>query len=198
MLKVIKKVPYLVYMILAKPERFFKKIVVDGSLEESIIKAFIYGLCGGVALLVLDLIFGGGVAFSSVFMKLIVYPVVAVGILFAFAGLMMMFSEIAGGSRDWELAVKGVSSIFFMYPVILVLDSFAFNCTSLILISILVDGYVLFLLYNIAYHCMDGKKWIVLGIIAAALVVMVMVYASDYSFSWLAAKNYDAALACIS
>jgi hypothetical protein len=185
-------------MILAKPERFFKKIVVDGSLEESIIKAFIYGLCGGVALLVLDLIFGGGVAFSSVFMKLIVYPVVAVGILFAFAGLMMMFSEIAGGSRDWELAVKGVSSIFFMYPVILVLDSFAFNCTSLILISILVDGYVLFLLYNIAYHCMDGKKWIVLGIIAAALVVMVMVYASDYSFSWLAAKNYDAALACIS
>jgi len=197
MLKVLKKVPYLVWMILAKPERYFKKIVVDGSLEESMIKAFIYGLIGGVALLAINLVFGASATFWGVFAKLAVYPVVAVGVLFAFAGLMMMFSEIAGGSRDWELAVKGVSSIFFMYPVILVLDSLAFNCSSLWLISAIVDGYILFLLYNIAHHCMGGKKWRVAAVISMLCLVLCIMYASDYSAVWLSIKNHAAAEVCI-
>ena len=197
MLRVLKKIPYLVYMILARPERFFKKIVVDGSLEESMIKAFLYGLIGGIAILAINLTFGARLTLFGAFAELVIYPMAAVGVLFVFAGLMMMFSEIAGGSRDWELAVKSVSSIFFMYPVVLILDSLAFNCASLWIISIIVDGYVLFLLYNIAYHCMGGKKWAVLGIIAAMAAVLLVVYASDARLNWLGFKNYAAAARCL-
>jgi hypothetical protein len=197
MLKVIKKIPNRVRMILTRPERFFKKIVLDGSLEESMIKAFLFGLAGGAAVLVLNLIGGAAVNFSAVFVKLVAYPVVAVGVLFVFAGLMMLFSEVTGGHREWEIAVKGTSSIFFMYPVILVLDALAFNCASLWVINILVDGYILFLLYNIAYHCMGGKKWAVLTCIGVAAAFLIMIYVSDYNTTWLRLKNNAAAETCV-
>ncbi|MDR3208401.1 MAG: hypothetical protein LBT45_00970 [Rickettsiales bacterium] len=197
MLKVLKKIPHRVWMILTRPERFFKKIVVDGSLEESMIKCFLFGLLGGVAVLAINLISGATVTFGGVFVKVVAYPLIAVGVLFVFAGLMMMFAEITGGNRDWELAVKGTSSIFFMYPVILILDALAFNCTSLWAINLLVDGYVLFLLYNIAKHCMKGKKWAVLSVIALAAIFLIMIYNSEYKIRWLAMKNPAAAVACL-
>lgn len=198
MMKVMKKIPRRVWMILTRPERFFKKIVLDGSLEESMIKAFLFGLLGGGAVLVLNLIGGASVGFMDVFVKLFAYPVIAVGVLFVFAGLMMLFSEVTGGNREWEIAVKGISSIFFMYPAILVLDALAFNCASLWVVNILVDGYVLFLLYNIAYHCMGGKKWAVLTCIGVAAAFLIMMYASSYNVTWLRLKNNAAADSCIS
>jgi hypothetical protein len=197
MLGVLKKIPHRVWMILTRPEKFFRKIVVDGSLEESMVKAFLFGLIGGAAVLTVNLASGATVTFAGAFVKLAAYPMIAVGVLFVFAGLMMMFAEVTGGNRDWELAVKGTSSIFFMYPAVLILDALAFNCASLWAINLLVDGYVLFLLYNIAYHCMKGKKWAVLSVIALAAVFLVMIYGSDYRISWLALKNTAAALSCL-
>jgi hypothetical protein len=197
MLKVLKKIPRRVWMILTKPERFFKKIVVDGSLEESMIKCFLFGLLGGIAVLGINLASGATVTIAGVFVKLAAYPLIAVGILFVFAGLMMMFAEITGGNRDWELAVKGTSSIFFMYPVILIVDALAFNCASLWVANVAVDGYVLFLLYNIAYHCMKGKKWAVLSVIGLAAAFLILLYNSEYKIGWLALKNPSAAMACI-
>jgi len=197
MLEVLKKIPQRVYMVLTRPEHFFKKIVVDGSMEESMVRAFIYGLIGGLALIGINLIGGGGVTFGGVFVKLAVFPLLAVVVLFVFAGLMMLTSEITGGSRDWELAVKGVSSIFFIYPVVLILNSLAWGCTSLWFIGLLVDGYVLFLLYNVAYHCMGGKKRLVLSVIMILAALLLMAYISEYSIVWLALKNPSAAIACL-
>ena len=197
-LKVLEKLPYRVYMVLTRPERFFKKIVVDGSLEESMVKAFLFGLFGGAALLVISLIGGGAVGFWDVLIKLALYPPIAVGVLFVFAGLMMLFSEVAGGTRDWEIAVKGVSSLFFMYPAILVIDALAFSCWSLWLINILVDGYLLFLIYNVARHCMNAKKKKVLLFILGAAAALIMLYGSNYRFMWLSLKNPTAVMSCIS
>jgi len=195
--KVLEKLPYRIYMILTRPERFFKKIVVDGSLEESMVKAFLFGLFGGAALLVIGLIGAGTVGFWDVVIKLALYPPIAVGVLFVFAGLMMLFSEVAGGTRDWEIAVKGVSSLFFMYPAILVLDALAFSCWSLWIINMVVDGYLLFLIYNVARHCMNAKKKRVLVVIAGAAAALIMLYGSNYRFMWLSLKNPTAAMACI-
>ncbi|MDR2770264.1 MAG: hypothetical protein LBB08_02325 [Rickettsiales bacterium] len=195
MLKILCSIPRRAWLVLTRPERFFKKIVVDGSFEDAVIKAFLYGMLGGFAIFVISLIGGGAIHFGGFFVKIFVYPIVAVGVLFAFAGLMMLLSEITGGNRDWELAVKGVSSIFFMYPVILIVDSLAWSCASLWLISIFVDGYVLFLLYNIAYHCMGGKKLAVLVAIGGIAVLLCSIYGSGYGALWLAAKNHS--VACI-
>lgn len=183
--------------ILIRPRRFFSKIVADGNLEESMLKAFMYGLLGGIAVLILQLIGGATITFSAVFSKLIVVPVLAVALLFMLAGMMMMVSEITGGERDWEIAVKGLASVFFIYPVILILNALAWNCTTLWIVSILVDAYVLFLLYNIGVYCMKGNKVKVIMVISAFAIFAITIYATDYRLGWFMLKNTGAALKCL-
>ncbi len=111
--------------LIIKPKRYFTKIVADGNMDEAMFKAFIYGLLGGLLVLGLRLIGGATVTFGAVFTAIIIVPVLAVALLFILGGLMMMVSEITGGERDWEIAIKGLASIFFIYPAILVLNALA-------------------------------------------------------------------------
>ena len=105
------------------PRSFFKKIVADGDLEESMLRAFIYGLIGGGLVLFFRLISGATITIGSVFSALVIVPVLAVALLFVMGGLLMLIAEITGGERDWEIAIKGLASVFFMYPVILILTN---------------------------------------------------------------------------
>lgn len=183
--------------IIVNPRRFFTKIVADGNIDESMLKAFMYGLLGGALVLALRLIGGATITFSAVFTAVVIVPVLAVAMLFLMGGLMMLVSEITGGERDWEIAIKGLASIFFIYPVILVLNSLAFNCTSLWIISIAVDAYVLFLFYNISLYCMRGRRVNVIMVIAIFALFMATVYATPYRMGWFMLKNTSAALACL-
>lgn len=183
--------------LLINPKRYFTKIVADGNMEESMLKAFLYGLLGGVLVLLLRLIGGATITISSVFTAIIIVPVLAVALLFVMGGLLMLVSEITGGERDWEIAIKGLASIFFIYPVILVLNALAFNCTSMWIISLLVDIYVLFLFYNISLYCMRGKKSNIIIVIAILALFLATVYATDYRIGWFMLKNTTATLACL-
>jgi len=183
--------------IIINPKRFFTKIVADGNMEESMLKAFMYGLIGGVLVLCLRLMGGATITIGSVFSAIIIVPVLAVAMLFVMGGLMMLVSEITGGERDWEIAIKGLASVFFIYPAILVLNALAFNCTSMWIISIAVDAYVLFLFYNIALYCMRGKKGNVIAVIAIFTLFMITVYVTDYRIGWFMLKNTGATLACL-
>lgn len=183
--------------IVINPRRYFTKIVADGNMEESMLKAFIYGLLGGILVLVMHLIGGATITIGAVFTAIVIVPVLAVALLFIMGGLMMMVSEITGGERDWEIAIKGLASIFFIYPAILVLDACAFNCTSMWIISLVVDAYVLFLFYNIALYCMRGKKSNVIIVIGILALFMATVYATDYRIGWFMLKNAGATLACL-
>lgn len=183
--------------IIINPRRFFSKIVADGDIEESMLKAFIYGLVGGLLVLGLRLIGGATITISSVFTAIIIVPVVAVALLFVGGGLMMLVSEITGGERDWEIAIKGLASIFFIYPIILAINALAFNCTSMWIISIIGDLYVLFLFYNIALYCMRGRKGAVITVVGIFALFLLTVYLSDYHIGWLLMKNTSAALSCL-
>lgn len=183
--------------LLINPKRYFTKIVADGNMEEAMLKAFIYGLIGGCLVLLLRLIGGATITIGSVFTALIIVPVLAVALLFVFGGLMMLVSEITGGERDWEIAIKGLASVFFIYPVVLVLNALAFNCTSMWIISLIVDAYVLFLFYNIALYCMRGKRSNVIIVIAILALFLITVYATDYRIGWFMLKNTGATLACL-
>ncbi len=186
-----------IIQIIIRPRHFFSKIVADGNLDESMLKAFLYGLLGGGLVLALRLIGGATITFGAVFSELIVVPVMAVAILFISGGLLMMISEITGGERDWEIAIKGLASIFFIYPVILVLNALAWNCTSLWIVSIIVDSYILFILYNIAVYCIKSKRTNVLIIIGVLGLFLVTIYATDYRTGWLMLKNTGSALSCL-
>ena len=183
--------------LIVNPKRYFTKIVADVNMEEAMLKAFLYGLLGGCLVLLIRLLGGATITIGAMFTAIIIVPVLAVALLFVFGGLMMLVSEITGGERDWEIAIKGLASVFFIYPVILVLNALAFNCTSIWVISMLVDMYVLFLFYNISLYCMRGKRGNVLLIIGVLALFMVTVYATDYRIGWFMLKNTSATLACL-
>ncbi|MBR2286559.1 MAG: hypothetical protein IJ866_03845 [Alphaproteobacteria bacterium] len=186
-----------IWDIITRPKRYFSKIVADGNLDESMFKAFIYGLLGGCLVLGIRLLGGATITIGSVFTAIIIMPVLAVALLFVGGGLLMLVSEITGGERDWEIAIKGLASTMFVYPVILVLNALAFNCTSLWIISILCDAYVLFLFYNIGAYCMRGKKSNVMMVVAMLALFMLTVYVTNYRIGWFMLKNASAALACL-
>lgn len=183
--------------IVVRPRHFFTKIVADGNMEESMLKAFIYGLIGGLLVLGLRLMGGATITIGAVFTALVIIPVLAVALLFVMGGLLMLVSEITGGERDWEIAIKGLASVFFVYPIILVLNALAFNCTSMWVISILVDAYILFLFYNISLYCMRGRRGYVITVVAILTLFMITVYATDYRIGWFMLKNTSATLSCL-
>ena len=183
--------------IVVNPKRYFTKIVADGNLDESMFKAFIYGLIGGCLVLGIRLLGGATITIGAVFTAIVIMPVLAVALLFVGGGLLMLVSEITGGERDWEIAIKGLASIMFVYPVILVLNALAFNCTTLWIISLLCDAYLLFLFYNIGAYCMHGKKSNVIMVVAMLALFMITVYVTNYRIGWFMLKNASAALACL-
>ncbi len=183
--------------IIVNPKRYFTKIVADGNLEESMLKAFLYGLLGGILVLAIRLMGGATITLGAIFTAIMIVPVLAVTLLFVMGGLLMLVSEITGGERDWEIAIKGLASVFFIYPVILVLNALAFNCVSIWVISLLVDMYILFLFYNISLYCMRGKRNSVLMVIGILALFMLTVYATDYRIGWFMLKNTGATLACL-
>ena len=183
--------------VIVNPKRYFTKIVADGNMEESMLKAFLYGLLGGCLVLLIRLIGGATITLGSIFTAIIIVPVLAVTLLFVMGGLMMLVSEITGGERDWEIAIKGLASIFFIYPIILVLNAFAFNCTSIWIISLMVDAYILFLFYNISLYCMRGKRGNVIMVIGILALFLLTVYTTDYRIGWFMLKNTSATLACL-
>jgi hypothetical protein len=180
-----------------RPKYFFTRIVADGKMEDAILKALLWGLVGGLTVLIIGLVRGESFTIFSLFKSLIMYPILAEFVLFMTAGLMMMVSEITGGDRDWEIAVKGIASIFFVYPFALVLNALAFDCMSLLVSSVIIDLYMLFLLYNIAVYCMHGKKVSVLFVLAVAAVLLACIYMSDYKKIWFIVKNIDVTLSCL-
>ena len=183
--------------IIIYPRRFFSKIVADGDIEESMLKAFIYGLLGGLVVLGMRLAGGATITINSVFIAVVIVPVIAVALLFIGGGLLMLVSEITGGERDWEIAIKGLASIFFIYPVILALNALAFNCLSMWIISIVGDLYVLFLFYNIALYCMRGRRAAVMVVVGIFAIFMITVYITNYHIGWFLLKNTSAGLSCL-
>ncbi len=182
-----------------RPKYFFSRIVADGKMEDAMLKAFLWGFVGGILILIINLFRDGLAAFTvfSFFKSIIIYPVLAVMLLFITAGLMMLVSEITGGERDWEIAVKGIASIFFVYPLALLLNVLAFDCQSIWAVSLLTDIYMAFLLYNIAVYCMHGKRISVLFVVMVCFVLLACLYVSDYKTVWFMVKNIDANSICV-
>ena len=197
MTKKIRKAIKHIRNVIVNPTRFFTKIVADGNMEESMLKAFLYGLLGGCLVLLIRLMGGATITLGAIFTAIVIVPVLAVALLFVMGGLMMLVSEVTGGERDWEIAIKGLASIFFIYPVILVLNALAFNCVSIWVVSLLVDVYILFLFYNISLYCMRGKKANVILVIGILALFILTVYATDYRIGWFMLKNTGATLACL-
>ena len=67
--------------VIVNPKRYFTKIVADGNMEESMLKAFLYGLLGGCLVLAIRLIGGATITVGAIFTAIIIVPVLAVTLL---------------------------------------------------------------------------------------------------------------------
>lgn len=185
------------YNLLFKPQQFFNSLIVDGSLDAPIIKALVYGLIGGALTFVLQMVHGTPATIGTLFSQFVTTPLIALITLFALAGVMMLIAEVTHGERDFETAAKGIASIFFLYPAMLILYELAFNCTSIWLISIILDLYVLYLIYAIGTYCLKGNKLSMKFVSAIFGLLMIMVYSTDYRIAWFLMKNATATLSCL-
>ena len=180
-----------------RPKYFFSKIIADGKMEDAILRAFLWGLVGGILVLIINSLRADAFSILALFKSVVIYPILAIVLLFVCAGLMMMVSEITNGDRDWEIAVKGIASIFFVYPLALLLNALAFDCKSIWLVSAATDFYILFLLYNIAVYCMHGKKVSVIFVLMVGVALLACIYYTpDYRAIWFMVKNIPATLSC--
>jgi len=185
------------FNIIVKPKCFFSKIVADGKMEDAIIRAFLWGLIGGILNFVL-LLFVTGEVFSLwlLIKTIVITPILAVFLLFVLSGLMMLFAELSNGERDWEIVVKSVASLFFVYPLMLICNTLAFSCASLWAVTIIMDLYVLFLFYNIAVYCLHAKKVQVLFVLSVIAILLMCLYMSNYRHFWFIIKNIHASIDC--
>ena len=55
-----------------RPKYFFSKIVADGKMEDAMLRAFLWGLIGGVLVLIMQLVRGNPFTFLSLFKAIIV------------------------------------------------------------------------------------------------------------------------------
>ena len=69
-----------IHDVIVNPKRYFTKIVADGNMEESMLKAFLYGLLGGVLVLFIRLLGGASITLGSIFTAIIIVPVLAVAL----------------------------------------------------------------------------------------------------------------------
>lgn len=176
-------------LLLRSPKSYFESIKEDGNFQESVMKAFVYGFVGGVLKVVFSL---SSITFIDALGALIATPLVAVILSFCLAGFLLMFSYLCKGKMSFEIAYKAVASKMFLYPVALVVYAFSFNYYLLWLASLILDLYVIYLVYNAVLFCLKGAKSVSkrMFLIFVSVIVYSYVFTSFVNF-WIISKNRE-------
>ncbi len=121
-------------------------------------------------------------------------PIYAILITFALAGVMLFFSHLAKGEMNFETSMKAVASCIFMYPLSYVAYQIAFSYWILFFFSLVIDLYIVFLIYTATTYCLKGDKGIskiIFGIFAAFIV---MLHFSKSGAVYITTKNTSVAV----
>jgi hypothetical protein len=165
---------------LLKPKEYFAGMPVTGGLTEPLIKALLYGAAAGILYFIWGLLnlgtvglFGGAVGFLALIWT-IIGSVVG---LFIGAVIVLVLSAIAKGSTDFETCVRVSASIMVLLPVIAFLSIISGLSLKLsLIISLLVNLYGLFLLYNALIGSLKAnqKTSQIVVIVLAAIMALFM------------------------
>ncbi|MDR1008708.1 MAG: hypothetical protein LBL52_00455 [Rickettsiales bacterium] len=172
--------------ILFNPVKFFGGITSDGRYSDTIFKVMMYGLmAAGIKILFnLSSITLVGAAYAAVG-----FALSAVMLTFALGGILMLFGYLAKGEMDFERALKSVAACMFMYPIAYVAYQLAFTYWMLFFFSILIDLYIVFLIYAATQYSLKGETSLanlIFGIFAALVIV---VHLTDSAGIYMMYKN---------
>lgn len=175
----------LIDMIL-NPVKCFTSIKEDGNFHDAVTKILIYGVLAGI----IQCVFGlGHISLISSLYSLIAAPIYALLIAFAIAGVLFLFSYMCKGEMKFETSLKAVANCMFIYPLSTALYQFALTYWMLFAFSLMVDLYIVFLIYVAITSCLKASKnvaHIVFGVFAAFVIIL---HFSSQSLFYLARKN---------
>lgn len=172
--------------IILNPVKYFAGIRADGKYEDTIVKVLIYGLIAAGIKILFSL---GSISFLDAAASMLLMSVYGVVITFGLGGVMMFFSYLTKGEMQFETAVKAVASCIFMYPLAYAAYHLAMAYWMLLFFSLMIDLYIVFLIYTATTHCLKGEPGIsriIFGIFAAFVVVL---HFSSAGVFYVANKN---------
>lgn len=173
------------YMLL-HPVKYFTSIKSDGNYENAIVKVLMYGLITAGIKIVFNI---ANITLIGAISAIILMPIYALLITFGLAGVMLFFSYLAKGDMNFETSMKAVASCIFMYPVSFVAYHLAFSYWILFIFSLILDLYIVFLIYTATTSCLKGEpalSKVIFGIFAAFIVV---IHFSSTGTLYISSKN---------
>lgn len=173
------------YMLL-HPVKYFTSIKADGNYEDAIVKVLMYGLLTAGIKILFNL---ASITLLGTISALILMPIYAILITFALAGVMLFFSYLAKGEMNFETSMKAVASCIFMYPLCYVAYHIAFSYWILFCFSLILDLYILFLIYTATTYCLKGEQGISKVIFGIFAIFIVVLHFSASGAVYIATKN---------
>ena len=171
---------------LLHPVKYFSSIKSDSNYEDQIVKVLMYGLATGGIKILLSL---GQLSIFNIIASLLFMPALAVIITFALSGIMLMFSYLTKGDMDFEMGVKSVASCIFMYPVAYTIYHLSGFYFILWLSSLLIDLYIMFLIYTATTHCLNADKTTAKAVFGIFAIMILVVHVSNDKYAYLTLKN---------
>ncbi len=174
-----------VYMIL-HPVKYFTSIETDGNYENAIVKVLMYGLVTAGIKILFNI---ANITLLGTISALILMPIYAMLITFALAGVMLFFSYLAKGEMNFETALKAVASCIFMYPLSYIAYHIAFSYWILFFFSLMIDLYIVFLIYTATTYCLKGEQGISNVIFSIFALFITIIHFSSSGEMYIANKN---------
>jgi hypothetical protein len=170
--------------VLVNPKSYFSTMRTTGGIPEPLIKAVIYGAISGIFSFLWSVlhigaasspIFGGAVG-----IMLFIWGIIGAVIgLFIGGVIVLILSAICKGSTDFEANVRVTAAIMVIMPISAFLAlAGSFSIYLGLVITLVVDVYALWLLYNALVEALKAKPettkilmYVMIGIIVLFLLV---------------------------
>ena len=173
------------------PVKYFTSIKADGNYENAIVKVLMYGLITAGIKILFNI---ASITLVGAISAIILMPIYALLITFALSGVMLFFSYLAKGEMNFETSLKSVASCIFMYPVAFVAYQIAFNYWILFFFSLVIDLYIVFLLYTATTYCLKGEVNLSKVICSIFALFVIILHFSSTGSLYISSKNPRIAL----
>jgi hypothetical protein len=170
--------------VLVNPKSYFSTMKTTGGIPEPLIKAVIYGAIAGIFSFLWSILHigaaGSPVFGGAVGIMLFIWGIIGAVIgLFIGGVIVLILSAICKGSTDFEANVRVTAAIMVIMPISAFLAlAGSFNIYLGLVVTLAVDIYALWLLYNGLVEALKAKPettkilmYVLIGIIVLFLLV---------------------------
>jgi hypothetical protein len=181
--------------VLINPKDYFATLKLQGGFTEPLIKAVIYGVIAGLFSLIWSVLnigpATGGILGGAIGIMAFIWSIIATVIaLFLGAVIILIISSICKGNTDFEASLRVSAAILVIMPIGALLGfASGLNITLGMFVSLAVNLYGLWLLYNALIQTLKAKQETV-KVISYVLIALMVVFMLAGIASRKAANSY--------